>query len=149
VVLAGGVALVLLLGLLARRRGADDRVVLALTAFGLVAALLALNKVGSPQYVTWYAAPVLLGLLVDPRRFAVPAIVVPVLAVLTQLVYPWAYFELVGGDRLLLAVLALRNALELVLLGWAVLQLARAEAPRTAVVAADALPVPQRTASVA
>jgi hypothetical protein len=125
VVLAVGVALVLLLGVLARRRGADDRVVLALTALGLVAALLALNKVGSPQYVTWYAAPVLLGLLVDARRFLLPAVVVPVLAALTQLLYPWRYFDLVAGDPFLLAVLGLRNALELVLLVWPVVQLVR------------------------
>jgi hypothetical protein len=99
--------------------------VLALTAFGVVAALLALNKVGSPQYVTWYVAPVLLGLLADARRFLLPAVVVPVLAALTQAVYPWFYVELVRGDPLLLLLLALRNLLEVALLGWAVLQLAR------------------------
>jgi hypothetical protein len=124
-VLAVGVVLVLGLGLLARRRGGAEPVVLALTAFGLVAALLALNKVGSPQYVTWYLAPVLLGLLADARRFLLPAVVVPVLAGLTQLVYPWFYFPFVRGDLVLLLVLGVRNLLELVLLGWAVLQLAR------------------------
>jgi hypothetical protein len=124
-VLAAGVVLVLVLGSLARRRGAAEPPVVALTAFGLVAALIALNKVGSPQYVTWYVAPLLLGLLVDGRRFLPPAVAVPVLAALTQVVYPWCYVRFVAGDPALLAVLAVRNALELGLLGWAVVQLAR------------------------
>ncbi len=99
-VLAGGVLLVLGLALLARLRGGRDEDVVALTAFGLVAAFLALNKVGSPQYLTWFVAPVLLG-LATTRRFRFPAVVVPIMAVLTQLVYPWGY-SLVhqrGADR--------------------------------------------------
>lgn len=147
-VLAAGVVAVLVLGLLARRRGAADPTVLALTAFGLVAALLALDKVGSPQYVTWYVAPVLLGLLVDTRRFLLPAAVVPLLAGLTQLVYPWLYLELVAGNGALLAVLAVRNALELVLLGWAVVQLARlALHPSAAPASAAAVAVEPTAAS--
>jgi len=107
-----------LLALLARRRGAEPGAVLAVTALGLVAAVIALNKVGSPQYLTWYVAPVLLGLLVLGRRFAVPAGLVLAAAGLTQVIYPWFYDGVTSPTPWVIAVLTLRNAVELVLLGW-------------------------------
>ncbi|MDQ1512487.1 MAG: hypothetical protein QOC59_329 [Microbacteriaceae bacterium] len=128
-VLAVGVLVVAGLGLLARLRGGDPGEVLALTALGFVAAVIALNKVGSPQYLTWYVAPVLLGLLVAPRRFRVPAVLVLVLAALTQVVYPWFYYELLLLKPVLLATLTLRNLLELVLLGWTLSVLAGLHGP--------------------
>jgi hypothetical protein len=125
-VLVAGVLAVLVLGVVARRRGGDDTGVLALVSLGLVTALIALNKVGSPQYFTWFVAPVLLGLLVDARRFRVPAVLLPVLAGCTQVMYPWFYTDVIRLAPPMLALLALRNLLELVLLGWVLVQLARA-----------------------
>jgi hypothetical protein len=119
VVLAIGVLAVVAVALVARLRGAPDAEVLALTALGLVSALIALNKVGSPQYVTWYVAPVLLG-LATTRRFRFPAVLVLVMAVLTQLVYPWFYQLVIEAVPWAIGVLELRNLLELVLLAWTV-----------------------------
>lgn len=125
VVLLAGVAAVLVLGVLARRRGRDEAAVLALVSLGLVTALVALNKVGSPQYFTWFVAPVLLGLIADPRLFRLPAVLLPVMAVCTQLVYPWFYDDVLLLRPPALALLAVRNVLELVLLGWVLVRLAR------------------------
>lgn len=125
VVLLAGVAAVLVLGILARRRGGDEATVLALVSLGLVTALVALNKVGSPQYFTWFVAPVLLGLLADPRRFRFPAVLLPVMAVGTQILYPWLYDDLIRLRPPLVALLAVRNLLELVLLGWVLVHLVR------------------------
>ena len=122
-VLAIGVLALVLLAVLARRRGAAPEAVLAVTALGFVAAVIALNKVGSPQYLTWYVAPVLLGLLVTGRRFAVPAGLVLAAAGLTQLVYPWFYGGVTAPTPWVIAVLTLRNALEVVLLGWCLVAL--------------------------
>ena len=118
-VLAIGVLAVVGVALVARLRGAPNEEVLALTALGLVSAFIALNKVGSPQYLTWYAAPVLLG-LATTRRFRFPAVVVLVMAVLTQVVYPWCYLLVIDAVPWAIGVLELRNLLELVLLAWTV-----------------------------
>ncbi|WP_375400037.1 glycosyltransferase 87 family protein [uncultured Amnibacterium sp.] len=122
-VLAAGVLVVLLLGLLAVRRRADPPTVIALTALALVTAAVALNKVGSPQYFTWFVAPVVLGMLAAPRRFRTPMVLVPLLDVLTQLIYPWNYSKVTSLDPLWLVVLDLRDLGEFVLLGWCLLAL--------------------------
>lgn len=119
------IALLCLLGLLARRRGADAGAVLALVALGLVTAVIAINKVGSPQYFTWFVGPVLLGLLLAPGRFRGVAIFALPLAALTQLVYPWFYDGVLALEPLMLGVLTLRNLLEVALLGWTVRELLR------------------------
>jgi hypothetical protein len=131
-VLAAGVLVVCALGLLARLRGGGPGEVLALTALGFVSAGIALNKVGSPQYFTWYVAPVLLGLLAAPRRFRLPAVLVPVMAALTQALYPWYYNDLLALNPVVLVVLDVRNLLELVLLGWTLSVLARLRGPAPA-----------------
>jgi hypothetical protein len=142
-VLLIGVLAVVLLALLARRRGAAPEAVLAVTALGLVAAFIALNKVGSPQYLTWYVAPILLGLLVAGRRFAVPAGMVLAAAGLTQLIYPWCYSGVTAPTPWVIAVLTLRNALEVALLAWSLLALrtlpGAAPAPGPAPAAAGAV----------
>lgn len=137
-VLAIGVLAVVVVALVARLRGAPQTEVLALTALGLVSALIALNKVGSPQYLTWYVAPVLLG-LATTRRFRFPAVLVLVMAVLTQLVYPWFYKLVIDAVPWAIAMLELRNLLEVVLLAWTVGALLRAHA------AAPELPAPARS----
>jgi hypothetical protein len=135
-VLAVGVLGVVSLALVARLRGARDEEVLALTALGLVSAFVALNKVGSPQYLTWFAAPVLLG-LATTRRFRFPAVLVLVMAALTQVVYPWCYLLVISAVPWAIGVLELRNLLELVLLAWTMGALAAARpVPRARAVAA-------------
>ncbi|GAA2748673.1 glycosyltransferase 87 family protein [Amnibacterium kyonggiense] len=127
-VLAVGVLVVTLLALLARLRGVDAAELLAVTALGYVSAVIALNKVGSPQYLTWYVAPVILGLLVSPSRFRVPAVLVLVAAGLTQLIYPWFYGGVTTPTPWVIAVLTLRNALELAVLAWCLIALRTAQA---------------------
>jgi hypothetical protein len=122
-VLAIGVLVVILLALLARLRRVAPTEVLAVTALGLVSAVIALNKVGSPQYLTWYVAPVILGLLVSPGRFRVPAVLVLVAAGLTQLIYPWFYGGVTTPTPWVIGVLTARNLLQLALLVWCLIEL--------------------------
>jgi hypothetical protein len=116
---------VLLLGLRAQRRGAGWLAVLPPLTLALTVTLIAFNKVGSPQFISWLAAPIILGLVLNGRAWRTPAGIALVLAVLTQLVYPYLYDWVLLANPLMVLVLSLRNLLEFVLLGWALRALYR------------------------
>ncbi|TFB65395.1 glycosyltransferase 87 family protein [Cryobacterium sp. Hz9] len=116
---------VLLLGLRAQRRGVGWLAVLPPLTLALTVSLIAFNKVGSPQFISWLAAPIILGLVLNGRAWRTPARITLVLAVLTQLVYPYLYDWVLVANPLLVLVLSLRNLLEFVLLGWALRALYR------------------------
>src|SRR5450830_1848774 len=115
---------VIIIAILSVRRGAEALEVLPALSLAFVAAFIAFNKVGSPQYMTWLAVPVILGLSVRlggvGRSFRTPAALVLVLASLTQAFYPYLYGYLLGLNVVMLVVLSVRNALVFVLLGWAI-----------------------------
>ena len=106
----------LLWGFWLHRRGADPSHVLPAVALTLTVVLIVFNKVGSPQYVGWLAAPIIAGLVLEQRRFVVPAVITLVLAALTQAFYPYLYNGLLNVQPLELSILTLRNIGELVLL---------------------------------
>ena len=88
-------------------------------------ALIAFNKVGSPQFIGWIAVPIVLGLTTslvstDAVAFRTPAILALAIGGLTQLLYPYLYDYLVTLHPAMLVALSLRNLLEFVLLGWAI-----------------------------
>ncbi|WEO78211.1 glycosyltransferase 87 family protein [Cryobacterium sp. SO2] len=112
------VAAVLLLGWRAQRAGASVDVLFPPLLLALVLTLISINKVGSPQFMTWLAAPIILGLVSWPRAWRGPAAVALVVAGLTQLVYPYFYNGLLATTPTMVFVLSLRNLLELVLLVW-------------------------------
>lgn len=123
VVLAGVV-----LALVAVRRGAPRAEVAPVLALVLVAALIATNKVGSPQYVGWFAVPVVWGLVAgrsSARRFLPVAGLALPMAFLTQVVYPGYYDQVLTVQPWILVVLTLRNVLEVVVLVWGVVGLVR------------------------
>nr|WP_179580775.1 glycosyltransferase 87 family protein [Leifsonia psychrotolerans] len=126
-----GVGLVLLVGGLAVRRGVAAEVLFPSLVLALVLTLITVNKVGSPQFITWLAAPVIVGLALHGVRWRTPAILALVLAGLTQLIYPFLYDLLLVANPLVVLVLTLRNLLEFVLLGWAIWSIvsARSDAP--------------------
>ncbi|TFB81997.1 DUF2029 domain-containing protein [Cryobacterium luteum] len=121
--LAAGV--VLLLGLRAGRRGADVLAVLPPLALALTLTLIAFNKVGSPQFISWLAAPIIFGLVLNGRAWRTPALLGLALAALTQVIYPSLYDWVIEAHPLMVLVLSLRNLLEFVLLGWALWALYR------------------------
>ncbi|MFJ4297257.1 glycosyltransferase 87 family protein [Curtobacterium sp. NPDC089689] len=123
VVLAGVV-----LALLAVRRGAPRAQAAPLLALVLVAALVATNKVGSPQYIGWFAVPVVWGLVAgraSARRFLPIALLALPTAFLTQVIYPGYYDQLLTVQPWILVVLTLRNVLEVVVLVWGIVGLVR------------------------
>jgi Glycosyltransferase family 87 len=107
-VLAAAFALALLGALIVcamRARGADARG-LVLASLAAVAAFAAFGKVLSPQYMVWLVP---LGALAFAWRMHALAAAVGLAAVLTQVEFPARYFDLVDGDALPVAVVAVRN----------------------------------------
>lgn len=127
--LALAVILVVLLGWRAVRAGASFSALFPPLVLALVVTLIAFNKVGSPQFIGWLAAPVILGLVVRGRAWRTPALLVAVTAGLTQIIYPYLYNWLLATDPSMLVVLSLRNLLEFVILAWAVIELWTARSP--------------------
>ncbi|TFD90510.1 glycosyltransferase 87 family protein [Cryobacterium serini] len=123
--LALAAAAVLLLGLRAQLRGAGTFAVLPALTLALTVTLIAFNKVGSPQFISWLAAPIILGLVLNGRVWRTPALLGLALAALTQLVYPYLYDWVLSAHPLMVLVLTVRNLLEFVLLGWALRALYR------------------------
>jgi hypothetical protein len=122
--LAAVTAGLLVLGAVAIRRGVPSAELLPPLALAITTALILFNKVGSPQFVTWLAVPMALGLAASLTgrgvSFRTPVVLTLVIAGLTQLIYPYLYGQLLSLDVRLLLVLTARNLLYLVLLVWAV-----------------------------
>ena len=131
------------------RHGGSALPVLAPLSLALVLALIVVNKVGSPQFVSWLAVPVVLGLLSSTMHssssssssspvsdgirahtsFRMPATLSIAIAVLTQLVYPFFYDRLLFADPLVVAIVSARNLLVVTLLVWAIVELVRLGRP--------------------
>ena len=123
--LIAAVAAVAGLGAFKAWRGASFVRLFPPLALSLVLAFIVFNKVGSPQYMTWIIAPLVVGLVIDRRRWWRPAALGLVIAAITQVVYPLTYWGLLNAGALPAAVLTLRNVLVTVLLVWAIVRVAR------------------------
>ncbi|MBE7162848.1 MAG: DUF2029 domain-containing protein, partial [Williamsia herbipolensis] len=116
----------LVLGVRAVADGVRRTEVAPLLAMVLVGALVVTNKVGSPQYIGWYAVPIVWGLIAgapSARRFLPAAVAALPMAFLTQLIYPSHYDRVLAATVDMVTVLTVRNALEVALLVWAIVAL--------------------------
>jgi hypothetical protein len=124
---------ILLLAILIARRGATAAELLPPLALAITTALILFNKVGSPQFVTWLAVPIVLGLSTAATgrgaSFRFPAALSLVIAGLTQLIYPYLYDQLLNLNFWMLLVLSARNLLYLALFAWAVWSMVRLLSP--------------------
>ncbi|OJX64140.1 MAG: hypothetical protein BGO95_02585 [Micrococcales bacterium 73-13] len=113
------VALLVVARLRLRRLGPDaggmEPRLLLLGALALTAALIALNKVGSPQYMLWLVPIVVAGLAVDRARWRGVALWLAAISLLTTMVFPILYMPLVEGEPFAAIVLTLRNVLVVLL----------------------------------
>ncbi|MBT2515329.1 glycosyltransferase 87 family protein [Arthrobacter sp. ISL-30] len=112
--------------IVATRRGADRTDLLLAGSLALVAAMIVFNKVGSPQFMIWLVAVVAVGVAIRGTEWAVPAVVMVAVSILTTLIYPLLY------DRLYVALnpgvallLTARNVLVIAVLVWAIGKLVR------------------------
>lgn len=101
------------------RAGATFSAVMPAASLAAVLDLIVFNKVGSPQFVLWLAAPVILGILYSSRSWRVPMASVLMLGHLTYLVFPVVSLGIVHAEPWSLGVLLMRNAGYVALFLWA------------------------------
>ena len=107
----GAIAITFGLGYLAIRKGARATDVFFWVLFTGILDLIVFNKVGSPQYLTWLAVPIVYGLLVGANRINWVAVGVLVLSALTWLIYPVLYNGILLGGYGETMALTVRNLL--------------------------------------
>jgi hypothetical protein len=116
-----------LLALRAIRVGRNRKEVFALASLTGVLDLIVFNKVGSPQFMTWLAVALVAIIFFEVRSIKTPLVIGGTILLLTQLIYPVFYTELLGLETLPLWLLTIRNLLLVWLLIWANLRLSRAK----------------------
>lgn len=128
--MALGVAAVLAVGVRAAVRRAPVAALLPPLALAFTTVLLLANKVGSPQFATWLAAPVILGIVLGGSRFLTPAVITAAIALLTHVIYPYWYGWLLVANPGFVLLLTLKVLLLIVLLSWAVVRVWQAGSVR-------------------
>ncbi len=119
------VGITVLLGLLARRANANPTEILTWVSTTAVLDLIFFNKVGSPQFMTWLAVPVILGLISGAQNLRPMLYLVASLSLLTWTIYPSTYDELLAGGFTATAILTTRNLLLLGALVYANIRLTK------------------------
>jgi MFS family permease len=114
-------AMLVALAMVVARSGNGPRA-LVLAALTAVLAFAALGKVLSPQYLLWLVP---LAALSFAWRLHALAAALAAAAVLTQLEFPVRYFDLVGREPVVVALVALRNIALLTALALALRELVR------------------------
>jgi hypothetical protein len=91
----------------------------------LVALLVSVNKVGSPQFVSWFAVPLVAIVLVNGQRSTTVLIaLIGSIAALTHVIYPYAYFAFLELRTIPLVLITIRNLVEVALLVTTIVVLA-------------------------
>lgn len=107
------------LGVRAYKAGAPTNQLFAAIALTATLDLIVFNKVGSPQFEGWLAVPLMAGIIFNAPKWATAALGGLLIALLTNLVYPLFYIDLMGLGWLSLVTLTARNLLLIWLLVWA------------------------------
>jgi hypothetical protein len=124
-VMAGAVAITAWLGFRAFKAGANQRHLFAAVLLTATLDLIVFNKVGSPQFEVWLAVPLMAGLLLQVPRWRFPLAIGVAVALLTNLVYPVFYMDLMALGSLGVWLLTIRNIGLIVMLVWANLRLTK------------------------
>ena len=117
------------LGAVKAARGATFVALFPALSLALVTAFIVFNKVGSPQYLCWLVPSLVIGLVVDRVAWVGPATLALGAALLTQLVYPVLYQDILVPAPLGVSLLTVRNAVLVGLLVWMVVRLTRVRPP--------------------
>ena len=117
------IAITALLAFKALKAGASRNQIFVITSMTAVLDLIVFNKVGSPQFMAWLALPLIALILFEIKKIAMPVAGFCAIALLTNLVYPISYMDLMGLGDVSVTLLTLRNLLLVLMLIWANLRL--------------------------
>jgi hypothetical protein len=109
----------------AAQAGATFQAILPAAALTATLDLIVFNKVGSPQFATWLAVPIVLGMLYQSQNWKVPTYSVIALGFVTYIIYPVIYDYILDAQSWAVGILLLRNLGYIALLIWANRELAR------------------------
>jgi hypothetical protein len=123
--LFGALGITFFLAIRAVRAGRDRTQVFVLAALTGVLDLIVFNKVGSPQFMIWLAVVLVALVYFGINKSKLALVIGAAILLLTQLVYPIFYVELLGLETMPLGLLTLRNLLLIALLIWANVQLSK------------------------
>ncbi|MFM5905683.1 MAG: hypothetical protein ACKORF_06235, partial [Micrococcales bacterium] len=87
--------------------------------------LIVFNKVGSPQYYCWILVPVILAILWQVPHRGLLAVSAALVCLLTGLIFPIFYDQILNQEILATSLLTLRNVLAIGLLVWSNVSLSR------------------------
>ncbi|MBP6043339.1 MAG: DUF2029 domain-containing protein [Rhodoluna sp.] len=118
IAMAVAIAITAFLAWRAAKAGAGFREILPIAVLTATLDLIVFNKVGSPQFVTWLAVAIILGIFYQAHEWRLPMFAVVAIALLTNLVYPVFYDEVLKGNPAAFALLTLRNLVYVGLLIW-------------------------------
>ena len=124
-ILFGALGITFFLAIRAVQAGRDRTQVFVLASLTGVLDLIVFNKVGSPQFMIWLAVVLVALVYFGIKKSKLALVFGAAILLLTQLVYPIFYVELLGLETLPLGLLTLRNLLLVALLIWANVQLSR------------------------
>lgn len=113
------------LGFRAFRAAADSKHLFVAVFLTAALDLIVFNKVGSPQFEVWLAIPLMAGILLNLPNWKLPLALGVAIALLTNLLYPVFYMDLMGLGWLGIAILTVRNVALVALLIWANLRLTK------------------------
>ena len=124
-ILFGAIGITAFLAIRAIRAGRDRNEVFVLASLTGVLDLIVFNKVGSPQFMIWMAVVLVALVYFGINKSKLALVVGAAILLLTQLIYPIFYLELLGLEPLPLGLLTLRNLLLVGLLIWANVRLSK------------------------
>ena len=124
-ILFGAIGITAFLAIRAIRAGRDRTEVFVLASLTGVLDLIVFNKVGSPQFMIWMAVVLVALVYFGINKSKLALVIGAAILLLTQLVYPIFYLELLGLEPLPLGLLTLRNLLLVGLLIWANVRLSK------------------------
>ena len=103
----------ILLGWRAAKCSQNNLQLTALLTLNLALALIAFNKVGSPQYIDWLIVPILFVMATSLKGHKIYLVAMLGVCTLTNIIYPVIYGQILSEQPEALAVLTLRNLLVL------------------------------------
>jgi hypothetical protein len=124
-VLLGALAITAFLSFRAFKAGANFMHLFAVSLLTATLDLIVFNKVGSPQFELWLSVPLMAGILLGVPQWRIPIAAGSLIALLTNLLYPVFYMDLMGLGHLGIWILTFRNFALVLLLIWANVRLGK------------------------